>query len=125
MGFYTVIGASDEQINAFYTKHMKPYIKTTFFRKKITLTPLLESSMKYSYDDEDGIGFFSIHTVTGKKISCQVRGSEPMFVELSGFGDIRYDISYPAQRKNCKEFYEDLKLLCNIAKESFWKGGQI
>lgn len=125
MGFYTVINANDAQINAFYEKHMKPLVKTRLFGKRFTVPMVLSVTAKFSYDDEDDIGFFSVSTVTGKRISCQVRGSEPMFVELTGFGDIRYDIAYPHHRAACKEFYEELKLLCNIAKDNFWKGGQI
>jgi hypothetical protein len=120
---YTVISASKEQVDAFYKKHMEPLAKANIFGRTRTIPRVISSTSKYSYDDEDGIGFFSISTITGKKITCQVRGNEPMFVELTGFGDIRYDIAYPSRVHN--EFYEMLKDLCLKGKKNFWEGGQI
>jgi hypothetical protein len=120
---YTVIPASKEQVEAFYEKHMKPFVKTRILRKSVEVPRVVKATMRYSYDSEDGIGFFSISTITGKKISCQVRGNEPMFVELTGFGNIRYDIAYPDRVH--EGFYNVLKVLCKEAKDNFWKGGQI
>lgn len=122
---YTVINASDDQINAFYEKHMKPKLSIGFFGKKIPIGGVMSSSAHYCYDDEDNIGFFSISTISGKRIGCQVRGETPCFVELTGFGSIRYDIAYPERRENCQEFYAMLKDLANKAKVNFWKGGEI
>ena len=122
---YTVISATDDQINAFYRKHMEPFFKKKIFGKRIKISKYVPGSVTYSYDGEDGIGFFSVNTISGKRISCQVRGGCPMFVELTGFGQIRYDICYPGNRENCKEFYEELKSMCQKAKEDFWKGGHI
>lgn len=46
-----------------------------------------------------------------------------MFIECSGFGDIRYDISYP------EELNYDMFLLLKKygikAKNKFWKSGEI
>jgi hypothetical protein len=121
MGMYSVIGANEEQIKKFYEKHMKPRKRFLF----LNINPIIESSAKYSYDNEDGIGFFSVSTLTGKKISCQIRRGEPMFVELTGYGSIRYDIAYPSQLKSCPEFYSTLKILCERTEKGFWKGAEI
>jgi len=106
---YTVIKMSEEQVNKMYKKHCKPGI----FKK----------SIKYSYDDEDDIGFVELKTRTNKKISYQFRRSEPMFIEFFGFNNIRYDLSYP--KKINKELYEFLKRYGALAEKNFWKGGQI
>lgn len=50
---------------------------------------------------------------------------QPCFVDLSGFGNIRYEIFYPKDRENCQPFYIMLKDLANKAKDDFWKGGMI
>ncbi len=120
---YTVISASKEQVDAFYKKHMQPLVETNIFGKQSVTPRVIIDKAKFSYDDEDNIGFFSVKTTTDKRISCQVRGNEPYFVELTGFDNIRYDISYPKEVH--VEFYEMLKELCNTAKDNFWKGGQI
>ena len=48
---------------------------------------------------------------------------EPIFAEFTGFGKIRYDISYPAE--HYKPLYDRLKEIGIKAKENFWKGGEI
>jgi len=121
----TPISATDDQINMFYSKHMKPFLTINFFGKKISVGRILKSSCLFSYDGEDRIGFFQVSTITGKNIRCQLRNNIPMFVELTGFGCIRYDISYPKQRENCVEFYNMIKELAAATEIRFWKGGQI
>ena len=113
---YNVIHASEEQISAFYEKHMVP-------SKKIR-----HETVYYYYDSEDKIGFFSISTTTGKKISCQIRGNSPCFIELTGFGGVRYDINNLSKynkNKSCQDFYKMLREMCLKAKEDYWKAAQI
>ena len=104
--FYTVIPTSKEQAKKLFDKHCA----------KI-------KSSSFSYDDEDDIGFVSLKTKTGKGILYQLRGDEPMFVEFTGFGRIRYDISYPKELNN--DLYEMLKTYGIKAKNNFWEGGEI
>lgn len=107
MSQYTVIQASKEQAEKLYRKHMRWGLFGGHF----------------SYDDEDNIGFCSFYTITGKKITCQLRGECPCFVEFTGFGDIRYDIAYPDQLND--DMSNMLKDKCNKLKKAFWKGAQI
>lgn len=103
----SVIRASEEQIYQLLNKHLK-FIK----------------NFLYSYDSEDEIGFVKLETKTGKIIQYQLTngtyGDTPSSVSFSGFGNIRYDITYP---KN--EMYEILKNYGIKAKENFWRGSQI
>lgn len=124
MNQYTVIPTSKEQAQELYDKHMKPEtgLAGLFFNKKTVTTSKIRS-FKFSYDSEDDIGFVILFTTTGKKIEYQLRGTEPMFVGFSGFGNIRYDVNYPHQIH--QEMYDMLKLYGNQAKDNFWKGGQI
>lgn len=110
---YTVIQASSEQVSKLYEKHCKPGLFN--IPKIITKT--------FSYDDEDDIGFVTLFTISGKKIEYQLRNDEPCFIEFSGFGNIRYDISYPKKINN--DLYDILKKYGIKAKENFWKGSQI
>lgn len=104
--FYTVIPTSKEQAKELFDKHC---------------TKIKSSS--FSYDAEDRIGFVKLKTKTGKRIAYQLRGDEPMFVEFTGFGQIRYDINYPKELNN--DLYEILKTYGIKAKKNFWKGGEI
>lgn len=111
---YTVIESSKEQAQALFEKHIKP----TFFG---IISKKLKST--FSYDSEDDVGFFSANLLGGKRVSCQVRGSSICFVEFTGFGNIRYDISYPNQL--CPEMSEVITKWALEAKDNFWKGGEI
>lgn len=113
MGHYTVITASKEQAQALYEKHMKPMI--------LELPKIIRAS--YTYDSEDRIGFVTLKTITGKRIQYQLRGGKPMFVEFTGFGDIRYDVHYPW--KVNEDMYKLLKEYGAKANDNFWKGGEI
>mgnify|MGYP003630571845 CR=1 FL=1 len=108
MGQWTVISANQTQINKLYNKHLfkGAVIKKTF-----------------SYDSEDSVGFVTLHTITGKKWQYQLRDGKPMFVEVTGFGNIRYDISYPEQHH--KDLYNRLKDLGKIVSDDFWAAGEI
>ena len=127
MGFYTVISTTKPQAQALFDKHMKPFFKnkSTWFGiiKPSTITIPKIINYSFSYDDEDSIGFVTLNTSTGKKISYQLRGNEPMFIEFTGFGDVRYDIAYPKELN--EEMYNLLKEYGNKAKTNFWEGGEI
>lgn len=127
MGSYTVIQANQEQANMLFEKHLKPKnLKSKrfcFFGKDITKNIERICDESFSYDDEDNIGFVKLKTITGKKVEYQLRGDRPCFVEFSGFGNIRYDISYP-ERLN-QELYDFLKEYGLKNQKNFWAGGQI
>lgn len=110
---YTTTDCSKEQAQKIFDKHCK---KNFLGISKIV-------SLSYSYDNEDNIGFVTLKTRTGKKISYQLRNDDPCFVEFTGFGDIRYDIPYP--HKLNFDLYNFLKDYSKKAKANFWKGGQI
>lgn len=99
---YTVIESSKEQIEKLYKKHC--FVVTS----------------SYNYDDEDNVGFVTLHTLTGKMIEYQFRSGKPCFVEFTGFGNIRYDIAYPEGK-----MFDFLKKWGDKAEKHFWKGGQI
>jgi hypothetical protein len=122
MGMYTVISASKEQIDKFVEKHLRGKLKINFLGLNKKLIPAI-ISRSFSYDNEDSVGFVELYTITGKKISYQLRRGEPMFIEITGYGDIRYDVSYPEQIN--KEFYKILKEEGKKTSEDFWKGGDI
>lgn len=107
---YNVIYANSDQIDKLYRKYM------TGFRSIIVGT-------RYSYDSEDSIGFVTIWLISGKRISFQLRGEEPMFIEFTGFGNTRYDIAYPS--KEHQKMYNKLKKWGNKIKTDFWKGAAI
>ena len=109
---YTTINASKEQAVKLLCKHLKPFMG---------ISRIISTS--FSYDAEDDIGFVTLHTITGKKISYQLREERPMFLEFSGFGNIRYDISYPENLN--QEMFKILKRYGIKAKNDFWKGGKI
>ncbi|MFW5847293.1 MAG: hypothetical protein ACOCVF_00040 [bacterium] len=109
---YTTIRTSKEQAEKLLSKHLKKFMG--FSRVK---------SKSFSYNNEDDIGFVTLHTITGKKICYQLRNDIPMFVEFTGFGNIRYDISYPENLN--QEMFEILKKYGIKAKNDFWKGGEI
>ena len=73
---YTPINTNKEQAEQLYEKHLKSGLLGI---GKVT-------SKSFSYDDEDDIGFVTLHTRTEKKICYQLRGDEPCFVEFMGFG---------------------------------------
>lgn len=106
----TRIPSSQEQIDAIYHKHLK----------------LPVFNLKYSYDDEDDIGFVSCYSLLGAYIEFQFSGQKkPMFFSLrpGGFSNvstISYDVSYPDEK-----LLERLTELGNKARDHFWKGGQI
>lgn len=104
--FYTTIPTSKEQAKKLFDKHCRKIISSSF-----------------SYDNEDGIGFVTLKTKTGKQITYQLRNDEPMFIEFTGFGQIRYDINYPKELN--VDLYEMLKNHGIKAKNNFWKGGEI
>lgn len=104
---YNVITASKEQIDKLHSKHLSSVI----YKKS------------FSYNEEDEVGFVTLRTITCKQISYQLRGEEPCFVEFTGFGNIRYDVDYPAQSH--KEMYDLLKKYGVEVKNAFWKGAQI
>jgi len=109
---YTTIQTSKEQAAILLKKHIK-FI--------FGLTKIIFKS--FSYDGEDEIGFVTLHTFTGKTIEYQLRNNTPMFVEFTGFGNIRYDISYP--EKLNQELFDILQQYGIKAQNSFWKGKQI
>lgn len=111
--YYTVIKASKDQIDKLINKHLSPY---TIFK----ISPV--TSYKYSYDTEDGIGYVTLNLIRGKKAYYQLRGDEPLFVEFTGFGVVRYDVHYPHQYP---KLYNILKKHGLIAKNKFWKGADI
>jgi hypothetical protein len=119
MGFYTVIQASQEQQDALLNKHMRPPV-ISFFNKLLggKYETFIKSS--FMYDSEDEIGFVTLTTWTGKKISYQMRGNTPCFVEFTGFGNIRYEIAYPSG-----DMLKILKDKGLEVKNNFWKGGEI
>ena len=53
-------------------------------------------------------------------IEYHFRSGKPCFVEFTGFGNIRYDISYPEGK-----MLEFLKKHGDKAEKRFWKGGKI
>jgi hypothetical protein len=81
---YNVIKPNDTQINALYENHLKDKIIYSSF----------------SYDSEDNIGFVTLKTSTGKTIEYQLRNGIPMFIEFTGFGQVRYDIDNRTPNKN-------------------------
>lgn len=108
---YTSIVANNDQINQLVKKHIKPF----FCIKKIY-------SSSYSYDEEDKIGFVKLLTITGKEITYQFFGDQPMFVEFTGFGSIRYDVHYPNKYPELNELLIKYGIK---AKYKFWKGDLI
>jgi hypothetical protein len=122
MPMMNVVPASKEQIEKFMDKHIKPISKNRFFGLiKTVVLPI--ASRKFAYNDEDDVGFVTLHTVTGKKIYYQLRGDYPCFVEISGYGNTRYDLSYPDQ---CNM---DFALMLSEegikTKTDFFKGSEI
>lgn len=109
---YTTIDASKEQAEELLNKHLKPFL---------CIWKIISKS--FSYDNDDDIGFVTLNTITGKKINYQLRSDTPMFVEFTGFGKIRYNISYP--EKLNKEMFDLLKKHGVDAKNNFWKGAEI
>lgn len=108
MSFWTTINASKEQIEKIYSKHLSGI----FFK------PL---NLKYSYDNDDNIGFVSFYTLRGHRVEYQFRDHKPYFVEFQMVtGDIRYDIHYPKG-----PIYDCLKEIGLKAEKHFWKGGEI
>lgn len=110
---YTPIHASKEQAEKLYEKHCKPCF--------LGMPKIIFSS--FSYDDEDDVGFVTLKTITGKRITYQLRNDEPCFIEFTGFGNIRYDIDCP--NKVNTNLYDLLKSHGKKAKNNFWKGGEI
>jgi len=52
--------------------------------------------MRFSYDNDDEIGFVTILSKSGIQVSYELRNDLPCYVEFTGFPDnIRYDISWP------------------------------
>ena len=115
---YNIIQASKEQQDALLNKHMKKSFN--FFTKLFNSKKEVFIYRRFSYDVEDNIGFVSLTTWTDKKISYQLRGDNPCFVEFTGFGNIRYEIDYPSG-----EIFEILKEEGIKIRENFWKGGNI
>lgn len=103
---YNPTEANEDQLDKLYKKHIS---KPCF-------------CLNYSYDSEDQVGFFSFVTLTGKRIEGQLRRDEPYFVEVTGFGDTRYDINYP---KAHYKLYKRLKYLALKARTRFLRGSQI
>lgn len=110
---YTPIVANTEQIDKLISKHLKPGI--------LGIPRVIKK--RYSWDSEDGIGFVTLHTRTGKKVEYQMRNNEPMFASFTGFGDIRYDVHYPSESH--EELHTHLKAFGMSASDEFWKGAQI
>ena len=85
--FYTVIQASDDQVAAIYEKHVKSTVRELlsgllFWRKKTLISKSSIVKYSFSWDDEDSIGFVTLHTITGKRISYQLKRNIPMFVVM-------------------------------------------
>lgn len=99
----TIVSCSSEQIEKIYNKHLKPLV----------------FDLKYSYDDEDEIGFVSAKSIWGAKISFQMRRNTPCFFGLV-VENIRYDVNYPKEKM--KDRLTELGLK---ASKDFWEGGQI
>ncbi len=108
---YNPIIATKDQATALYEKHLK-----------CDGVSKIKSS-SFSMDDEDDIGFVTLHTTTGKKIFYQFRKDEPCFVEFMGFGNLRYDINYPKLLH--QEMYNFLKEYGIEARNNFLNGGEI
>lgn len=131
----TPIQVSKEQAEVLFRKHMvteaKIYReKKNFWFYKRSLVRLIRGEnkiigSKYSYDDDDNIGFVTLKTSTGKSISYQMRNrqSTPMFVEVGYFEHTRYDIHYPDQVH--PEMFEFLKAEGIKVRDKFWEGSQI
>lgn len=119
--FYTVIYANEEQQQKLLEKHLKHKPRVSYLKKLFGKEGTSIVSRSFSYNDEDGIGFVSLQLATGKSCSYQLRGDEPCFVEFTGFeGNIRYDVNYPKG-----EIHSILKSEGILAKDHFWKGGEI
>lgn len=104
---YNVVTANKEQANKLYRKHIsKPCFK-----------------LSYSYDDEDDLGFFSFVTLTGKRVEGQLRGDIPCYIEVTGFGNARYDIDYPNQYD--PKLYKRLQCLALECRSRFLRGSEI
>lgn len=98
------IKANKEQCESLFRKHMVTegysYIESKgfwFWKRKLVRSIKGSNkiiSAKYSYDDEDGVGFVTLETSTGKEICYEMRKNQttPMFVEVGYFENIRYDI---------------------------------
>jgi hypothetical protein len=104
---YNRIPASKNQVKLLLNRHLKPFLGIGKIIKK-----------SFSYDSEDGIGFVTLYTITGKKIEYQLRSERPMFVSFSGFGDIVYDISYPEETS--QEMFDLLKKYGDKIENKFW-----
>lgn len=119
MGFYTVIHANQEQQDALLTKHLCPPVMS-FLDKLLGRKKEAFLSSSYSHNSEDDIGFVTLNTFTGKKISYQMRNNNPCFVQFTGFGDIRYDVANPSG-----EMLQILKDKGIEARNNFLKGANI
>lgn len=116
---YTVISASNDQIKKMIYTHLQKFISPfSIFSKKSLVSTI--KSYKYSFDQEDNIGFVTLKTITGKTVEYQLRRGIPCFVEFTGFENIRYDVAYPKD-----ELLDILTFWGKKAEENFWKGGQI
>lgn len=117
MNQYTVIQASEDQIYKLVHKHLVTRYPSLFGpgNEKTRV-----KSYNFSYDSEDQIGFVTLKTDTGKTVEYQLRRGIPCFVEFTGFGAIRYDISYPKDK-----LLEILTHWGKVAHDNFWAGGEI
>ena len=102
---WTVLSASKEQIDKIYENHVKNKV----------------FNLKFSYDEDDGIGFVSFKVKRGDTVVYQMRGENPCFVEFQTTErNIRYDIDYPEG-----PLFERLKELGLKAAKDFWAGGEL
>lgn len=105
--FVNVIKASEAQAQKLLEKHLSRGL----------------FNVRYSYDDEDNVGFFSCTTKTNKRVECQIRGGKPCFISFSGFENTRYDIEYAD--KVYMPLYEFLLPIIQKIEKDFWNGSQI
>jgi hypothetical protein len=103
------VNASDAQIEKLFNKHLKPF----FGIGKII-------SKSFSYDFDSKRGFVTLHTITGKTVEFQLIKNKPIYVQFYGFGDIRYEISYPTGK-----MFKILEKYGIKAQNNFWNGRNI
>ena len=113
MRFWTVITASDDQIQKLYEKYCKD-----------------EDIIKYGYiadSKSDYRGYVSLTTSTGKVISYQFyKNSEVGFIEFKKFGtdmNVRYDENYPEKQHPAMANF--LRVWGEKARKEFWEGSEI
>lgn len=107
MSFVTRVNANAEQAQKLFDKHLSK----------------VRGDIKYSFDDEDSIEFFSCYTWSGKHVQWQLRGKGPCIISFGGFEDFEYCIDNAEEL--CPPMHKKLVELSEKVKNHFWKGGRI